>query len=40
MDVPDELKTLEICKAASDRNGYYEERLWDVIPDSFKPYLQ
>ena len=40
MDVPDKLKTLEICKAAGDRNGYYEERLWDVIPDSFKLYLQ
>lgn len=40
IDVPDKLKTLEICKAASDRNGYYEERLWDVIPDSFKLYLQ
>lgn len=38
--VPDKFKTLEICKAASDRNGYYEKRLWDVIPDNFKPYLQ
>ena len=38
--VPDKFKTLEICKAARDINGYYEKRLWDVIPDNLKPYLQ
>lgn len=39
LDVPDDFKTLEMCKATATNDGYYDSDIWKAIPEQFKPYI-